>query len=52
MHDMLRTGAIYVPYERMYYEFTQSRSHLTLDHGFRTVAIDWIALLSADQREM
>ena len=34
------------------YEFTQSRTHLTLDHGFRTVAIDSIALLSADQREM
>ena len=34
------------------YELTQSRSHLTLDHTFRPVAIDLIALLPADQREM
>ena len=30
------------------YRFTQVTIQLTLDHGFRTVAIDLIALLLAD----
>ena len=34
------------------YRFTQVRRELTCDQGFRPLAIDLTALLSADQREM
>ena len=47
-----KTGTALGVLNRKSYRFTQVRRELTCDQGFRPVAIDLTALLSADQREM